>query len=52
VRERFRDGWLTFDCGTETRRIAPVPQAWREKSDLELIALLGAAERAARPRKQ
>ncbi|HYD53263.1 MAG TPA: hypothetical protein VEA99_11570 [Gemmatimonadaceae bacterium] len=28
VREGYRDGWLAFACGTETRRIAPVPLGW------------------------
>src|SRR5581483_5612785 len=28
VRERYRDGWLAFDCGAETRRMAPIPSGW------------------------
>lgn len=35
----FRSGWLTFDNGTERRRLAPVPPGWAElpPSRLELL---------------
>lgn len=48
VRERYRDGWLAFDCGTETRRMAPIPSGWHELTDGELLALCTGAEQAAR----
>lgn len=48
VRERFRNGWLAFDSGTETRRLAPIPDKWRELSDIELLDVLSRAEPVAR----
>lgn len=30
------DGWLCFDCGTEKRRLAPLPANWHARSDDEL----------------
>ena len=30
VRDAFRDGWLTFSCGTERRRLMPIPKDWTE----------------------
>jgi len=48
VRERFRDGWLSFDSGAETRRVAPIPDAWRSLSAGQLLELLHTAETAAR----
>jgi len=36
-------GWLTFDAGTERRRLAPVPPAWEGLGDDELAALCHAA---------
>jgi hypothetical protein len=44
VREGFRSGWLAFDAGTETRRLAPIPSGWRDASDLELLTYLERAE--------
>lgn len=48
VRERYRDGWLAFDCGAETRRMAPIPGGWQDLTDADLLALCGDAEPAAR----
>jgi hypothetical protein len=48
VRERFRDGWLAFDSGLETRRVAPIPPAWRDQPDDGLLKLLETAEHVAR----
>ncbi|HVX38279.1 MAG TPA: hypothetical protein VHB25_01805 [Gemmatimonadaceae bacterium] len=48
VRERFRDGWLAFDCGNETRRVAPIPDGWQGLPDADLLALCLAAEAAPR----
>jgi hypothetical protein len=44
VREGFRGGWLAFDSGSETRRLAPIPSGWREASDAELLKYLDRAE--------
>lgn len=30
------DGWLCFDCGTEKRRLAPLPANWHERTDEDL----------------
>ena len=30
------DGWLCFDCGTEKRRLAPLPVNWHERPDDDL----------------
>jgi hypothetical protein len=39
----FREGWLTFDNGTERRRLAPVPEHWSEFPDERLVLLLKVA---------
>jgi hypothetical protein len=53
------EGWLAFersatehvteDGPVEKRRLAPVPPAWSDLSDAELLALLAAARPAAAP---
>jgi hypothetical protein len=48
LREHFRDGWLAFDAGDETRRIAPIPTDWRALSDADLLTLCEQAEPAPR----
>jgi hypothetical protein len=48
--QRFQTGWLSFDMGRETRRIAPIPDAWESMSDEQLLALWDKAEVARRPR--
>lgn len=48
VQERFRDGWLTFDSGGETRRVAPIPADWERLDPKELLRLCAAAETAPR----
>lgn len=53
LRARFQDGWLAFDCGMETRRLAPIPDAWHELPDDHLRAMCDKAEvapRRAKPR--
>ena len=40
----FQDGWLTFDNGTERRRLAPVPDGWGELPDSRLELLLRLAQ--------
>lgn len=44
VRERFRGGWLSFDCGSETRRVAPIPADWQRLTDADLLSLCAQAE--------
>jgi hypothetical protein len=41
--EEFRDGWLVFECDSERRRLAPIPEDWEELADEELERLSGAA---------
>jgi hypothetical protein len=48
LNERFRSGWLSFDCGIETRRLAPIPDGWNELPDADLLTLCGTAEVAPR----
>lgn len=36
-------GWLAFECETEKRRLAPIPQRWESLSDAELTRLCQAA---------
>lgn len=31
------NGWLCFDCGTEKRRLAPLPQGWAERPEADLL---------------
>ena len=48
VRECFRDGWLAFDSGMETRRVAPIPDGWEAASDEALVELCERADVAPR----
>jgi hypothetical protein len=41
-------GWLSFDSGTETRRLAPIPDGWQEMSEDALRRLWEKAEVAPR----
>jgi hypothetical protein len=43
LRAQYQEGWLAFDSGVETRRLAPIPPDWLDLSD---AALLEACERA------
>jgi hypothetical protein len=40
----FQHGWLTFDSGTEKRRLSPIPEDWQHLTDGELMQLLSRAE--------
>ena len=40
IRGLHRDGWLTFQCGAQRRRLMPIPEHWDSSTDAELIALL------------
>jgi hypothetical protein len=44
----FQRGWLSFDSGTETRRLAPIPDGWKELSEDGLRRLCEKAEVAPR----
>jgi hypothetical protein len=36
-------GWLTFECPTEKRRLAPIPQHWERLPECELARLCSMA---------
>lgn len=36
----MKEGWLTFECPTERRRLAPAPVGWELLSDRELAELV------------
>jgi hypothetical protein len=48
LREPYTRGWLAFDSGMETRRLAPVPENWVNLPDADLRAMCGRAEIAPR----
>jgi hypothetical protein len=48
LRAPFQDGWLAFDCGMETRRVAPIPDGWMEFAIDKLLTLCEQAEIAPR----
>lgn len=48
LREPFTKGWLAFDSGLETRRLAPVPGNWTGMTNIQLLDLLASAEIAPR----
>ena len=52
IREAYRGGWLSFDSGVETRRVAPIPDGWERMADAELLTLLSRAETARRPQRK
>jgi hypothetical protein len=51
----WQQGWLSFDSGTDKRRLSPIPDGWQGLSDEELVQLLERADVASavrsRPRK-
>jgi hypothetical protein len=50
LRAQFQDGWLAFDSGVETRRLAPIPSDWLDFSDAALEEACARAEVA--PKRQ
>ena len=46
--EPYQHGWLSFDSGTETRRIAPTPPGWQTLPESELRRLCEKADVALR----
>lgn len=51
IRDAYAEGWLSFDAGDETRRLAPIPSAWFELADSELLTLLAGADVSPRRRR-
>ena len=44
----FERGWLTFDSGSELRRLAPIPGAWEDAPVERLELMCRAATKPAR----
>ena len=47
----LRAGWLSFDSGSERRRVSPIPAGWEEASDerLELFCRIATPTRWSDP---
>jgi hypothetical protein len=41
----LREGWLAFQTGGESRRLAPIPATWPAIADGDLVAMLARAQR-------
>lgn len=41
---QMAEGWLCFDCGSEKRRLYPLPSDWADRTEAELWFLCRAAE--------
>lgn len=48
----LRDGWLSFDSGSERRRVCPIPKDWDQlpAERLELLCRVAATTRRSDPR--
>lgn len=44
----MKDGWLTFQCGVERRRLAPIPEGWASLPDATLVMLAAKAASVSR----
>jgi hypothetical protein len=44
----MQNGWLTFDCDNERRRLVPIPRNWEEAAPDRLELYCKAAELATR----
>ena len=44
VRSTYAAGWLTFKTGSETRRLAPIPEDWESTSEDGLRRYLGKSD--------
>ena len=42
--EQLRDGWLTFECNAQRKRLAPIPSGWAEATPERLDLMCRAAE--------
>jgi hypothetical protein len=40
----LRAGWLAFQCDSESRRLAPIPENWTRMSDSDLTRLASQAK--------
>lgn len=51
VNVHLRDGWLTFDSGTERRRVGPIPAGWEtfSRERLELTCRVATPARISDP---
>ena len=45
----FGQGWLCFESSASKRRLTPIPPAWREADENELLRFLGQAQTVNRP---
>lgn len=43
VDPQLAEGWLTFECAAEKRRLAPIPEGWAELEDETLVRLCDSA---------
>jgi len=50
LRAQYKDGWLAFDSGVETRRLAPIPHDWFDMPTEDLQSACDRAEVA--PKRQ
>jgi hypothetical protein len=41
--EAYSNGWVTFECEQDKRRLVPVPAGWFDLSDVDLLGLLDQA---------
>jgi hypothetical protein len=48
VADEMRAGWLCFESANEKRRLTPIPDAWQEVPDEELVHFLDAAKVSAK----
>jgi hypothetical protein len=50
--EPYQNGWLSFDSGTERRRLSPIPENWQALSDDDLREACSRAEQAGRRQRE
>ena len=41
----FANGWLCFECASEKRRLAPIPEGWEQRPPAAIAELLNQATR-------
>lgn len=49
---QLAQGWVAFECDTERRRVAPIPEGWHELPEPELVDLWRGAEQLPPRRKR
>jgi hypothetical protein len=52
VPDELQRGWLAFQSGSERRRLTPIPDDWADMTSLELMELLGRADKRSRARRR